>query len=97
MMSLCTMPWHMEMCDKACWSADEGDEGDGLLLTRADESIEKRKRRINQLLQEIPEVLKAAEEKEAHAAKVKASQAELPSPPKVHLLLTPFQLEACTC
>ena len=91
------MPWHREMCDKACWSADEGDEGDGLLLTRADESIEKRKRRINQLLQEIPEVLKAAEEKEAHAAKVKASQAELPSPPKVHLLLTPFQLEACTC
>ena len=48
----------MMICGKACfWCADEGEEGDGLLLTRADESIEKRKRRINQLLQEMPAVL----------------------------------------
>jgi len=88
----------MMICDKACfWCADEGEEGDGLLLTRADESVEKRKRRINQLLQEMPAVLTAAEEKEAHvAAKVKASQAELPSPQKVRLLLTPSQLGKCT-
>lgn len=87
------------MCDKSCfWGADEGEEGDGLLLTRADESIEKRKRRITQLLQELPAVLKAAEEREAHAAaKVKASQAELPFPQKVQFLLTPFQPGVCTC
>jgi len=50
------------------------------------------------LLQEMPAVLKAAEEKEAHAAaKVKASQAELPFPQKVQLLLTPSRPGICTC
>ncbi|DBA81851.1 TPA: hypothetical protein ACH3X1_007570 [Trebouxia sp. C0004] len=75
---------HNELAESAKSSSDdEGGEGDGLLLTRADESIEKMKRRINQLLQDIPAVLKAAEEKEARAAaKVKASQAELPQKAK---------------
>lgn len=63
-------------------SVDEA--GDGLLLTKADESIERRKQRIAQLLEGMPVSLKAAEEAEAKAAAaVKASQAELPSPEKV--------------
>ena len=57
---------------------------ENLLLSKLDEPIEKRQRRIKQLMEDMPATLKAAEEAElAAAAAAKASQAELPSPEKV--------------
>ena len=54
--------------------------------------MEKRHRRIKQLVEDMPAVLKAAEEAEAAAAAAaKASQTELPSPEKVLALLTHTQ------
>ena len=73
------------------YCADETADDSGLLLTKADESIEKRQRRITQLLHDLPASLKAAQAAETKAAAdVKASQAELPSPEKV--LLHPLAL-----
>ena len=70
-------------------SAEEAGTADGLLLTKADEPMEKRQRRIKQLVEDMPAVLKAAEDAEAvAAAAAKASQTELPSPEKV--VLTPI-------
>lgn len=67
-------------------SAEEAGTADGLLLTKADEPMEKRQRRIKQLVEDMPAVLKAAEDAEAvAAAAAKASQTELPSPEKVAL------------
>lgn len=61
----------------------------GLLLIKPNEPMEKRHRRIKQLVEDMPAVLKAAEEAEAAAAAAaaKASQTELPSPEKVLLPL----------
>lgn len=46
--------------------------------------MDKRQRRIKQLVEDMPALLKSAEESEAAAAAAaKASQTELPSPEKV--------------
>lgn len=67
--------------------AETGDVN-GLLLTKPNEPMEKRHRRIKQLVEDMPAVLKAAEDAEAAAAAAaKASQTELPSPEKVLELL----------
>lgn len=51
--------------------------------------MEKRQRRIKQLVEDMPATLKLAEEAEAMlAAAAKASQTELPSPEKVLLTST---------
>lgn len=50
--------------------------------------MDRRQRRIKQLVEDVPAILKAAEETEAAAAAAaKASQTELPSPEKVLPLL----------
>lgn len=69
--------------------AEEAGASSGLLLTKPDEPMDRRQRRIKQLMEDMPAVLKAAEESEtAAAAAAKASQTELPSPEKV--VLIPF-------
>ena len=76
---------------KTCeWGfAEEAGTGNELLLTKPNESLEKRQRRIKQLVEDMPATLKLAEEAEAVlAAAAKASQTELPSPEKVLLTLT---------
>ena len=67
-----------------CAFAEEAGTVESLLLTTPDEPMEKRQRRIKQLMEEMPTTLKAAEEAEAAAAAAaKARQTELPSPEKV--------------
>ncbi|DBB04235.1 TPA: hypothetical protein ACH3X1_013259 [Trebouxia sp. C0004] len=64
--------------------ADEAENSNALLLAMADQSMEKRQRRIASLLEALPNNLKAAEAAEAAAAAAaKAKQMELPSPEKV--------------
>lgn len=68
-------------------SDDEAGTGTELLLTKPNESMEKRQRRIKQLVEDMPATLKLAEEAEAMlAAAAKASQTELPSPEKARAL-----------
>ena len=58
-----------------------------MLLAKADQSLERRQRRIASLLEAMPDNLKAAEAAEAAAAAAaEVRQTELPSPEKVHLL-----------
>jgi 2-keto-4-pentenoate hydratase/2-oxohepta-3-ene-1,7-dioic acid hydratase in catechol pathway len=64
--------------------ADEAEKSNPLLLAMAEQSMEKRQRRIASLLEALPGNLKAAEAAEAAAAAAaKAKQMELPSPEKV--------------
>ncbi len=64
--------------------ADESENSNPLLLAMAEQSMEKRQRRIASLLEALPDNLKAAEAAEAAAATAaKAKQTELPSPEKV--------------
>ncbi len=64
--------------------ADEAENSNPLLLAMAEQSMEKRQRRIASLLEALPDNLKAAEAAEAAAAAAaKAKQMELPSPEKV--------------
>ena len=72
------------VCQQGFVHAEEVGTAENLLLTKPDEPIEKRQRRIKQLMEDMPATLKAAEEAElAAAAAAKASQMELPSPEKV--------------
>lgn len=80
--------------------AEEAGATYGLLLTKPDEPMDRRQRRIKQLMEDMPAVLKAAEEAEAAAAAAaKASQTELPSPEKVILVpkltLVPSHTSRC--
>lgn len=64
--------------------ADEVENSNPLLLAMAEQSMEKRQRRISSLLEALPNNLKAAEAAEAvAAAAAKAKQMELPSPENV--------------
>ena len=55
-----------------------------MLLTKPDEPMDRRQWRVRQLMEDMPAVLKAAEEADAAAAAAaRASQTELPSPEKV--------------
>ena len=64
--------------------ADESENSNPLLLAMAEQSMEKRQRRIASLLEALPDNLKAAEAAEAAAATAaKAKKMELPSPEKV--------------
>ncbi|KAA6421340.1 MAG: hypothetical protein FRX49_08618 [Trebouxia sp. A1-2] len=65
-------------------SDDEVENSNPLLLAMAEQSMEKRQRRISSLLEALPNNLKAAEAAEAvAAAAAKAKQMELPSPENV--------------
>ncbi len=75
--------------------ADEAENSNPLLLAMAEQSMEKRQRRIALLLEALPNNLKAAEAAEAAAAAVaKAKQMELPSPEKVACVQLAMQRHA---
>ena len=62
-------------------------EGDAVQLTRPDEPVLTKQRRVEALLQQLPADLASAEASEAaEAAAIKARQAELPATNKVMLL-----------
>ena len=74
---------------------DEAENSNPLLLAMAEQSMEKRQRRIASLLEALPNNLNAAEAAEAAAAAAaKAKQMELPSPEKVVCLQLAMQHHA---